>query len=179
MGILRETLTTDRLTLRRPNLGDAPAIFERYAQDPWVTRYVLWEPHQSVADTEEFLQACDDAWDLGIGHRPWAIERANDPRLIGMIGVTLQARRAEVGYVLARDVWGHGYMTEALRAVIAHCLDTDAIDRVWAVADVDNPASCRVMERAGMQHEGILRGWARHPALPGARDCHCYALVSE
>ena len=179
MKLLRENLSTERLTLRRPSLGDAPAIFERYGQDPEVTRYVLWEPHRSVTDTEEFLQACDDAWDLGIGHRPWAIEREGDPRLIGMIGVTVQARRAEVGYVLARDCWGHGYMTEALRKVIEHCLEIDRLDRVWAVADVDNPASCRVMERAGMHYEGVLRAWARHPALNGPRDCKCYAAVRE
>lgn len=175
MGILREELSTERLRLRRPCTDDAPAIFSRYAQDREVTRYVLWLPHQTVADTEEFLKACDDAWDLGIGHRPWVIEREGD--LIGMIGVTIQARRAEVGYVLARDMWGNGYMTEALRAVIAHCFETDQLDRVWAVADVDNPASSRVMERAGMTYEGTLRAWARHPAVDGARDCTCYAAV--
>lgn len=172
---LRQTLQTDRLRLRRPTLDDAPVIFERYGQDLEVTRYMLWEPHVDVSDTEEFLKRCDDAWELGIGHRPWAIEREGDPRLIGLIGVTVQARRAEVGYVLARDVWGHGYMTEALRAVIAHCFEDDGIDRVWALTDVDNAKSARVMERAGMQFEGILRAWARHPAQPGPRDCKCYA----
>lgn len=177
MGILRETLTTDRLTLRRPQLRDAPAIFERYATDPEVTRFVLWAPHRSVAATEEFLRACDDAWDLGIGHRGWVIEREGDTRPIGMIGVTIQARRAEVGYVLARDCWGHGYMTEALRAVIACCFETDALDRVWAIADVDNDASTRVMERAGMKYEGVLRAWTRRPAVEGPRDCKCYASV--
>ena len=176
MGILRDRLSTDRLTLRRPRLSDAVTIFERYGQDPEVTRFVLWEPHRSVTDTEEFLKACEDAWDLGIGHRPWVIER-EEGRPMGMIGVTIQARRAEVGYVLARDEWGHGYMTEALRAVIAHCFETDKLDRVWAVADVDNLASCRVMERAGMEFEGVLRAWARHPAMDGARDCKCYATV--
>lgn len=175
--MLHDALTTERLVLRRPHLSDARVIFERYAQDPEVTRYVLWEPHRSIDDTEEFLRACADAWDLGIGHRAWIIARHDDPRAMGMIGVTVQARRAEVGYVLARDAWGHGYMTEALRAVIDHCFESDALDRVWAVADVDNDASSRVMERAGMQFEGILRAWARHPAMSGPRDCRCYARV--
>lgn len=177
MGALRPTLGTDRLSLRRPRLTDARAIFERYAQDPEVTRFVLWEPHRSVEVTEDFLKACIDAWDLGIGHRAWVIERADDARPIGMIGVTIQARRAEVGYVLARDCWGNGYMTEALQAVIACCFESDALDRVWAVADVDNAASTRVMERAGMQYEGVLRAWARRPSIEGPRDCSCYAAV--
>ena len=96
-----------------------------------------------------------------------------------MIGVTIEAWRAEVGYVLARPQWRRGYMTEALTAVIAHCLGDLGLDRVWGVADIDNHASCRVMERAGMQFEGTLRRWSRPAGDAEPRDVRCYARVRE
>jgi ribosomal-protein-alanine N-acetyltransferase len=51
---------------------------------------------------------------------------------------------------------------------------------VWAVCDVDNLASARVLEKAGMGREGRLRRWVLHPNVSAApRDCWCYAHVKE
>ncbi len=83
-----------------------------------------------------------------------------------------------MGYSLARAQWGCGYATEALRAVAAWVLQQPEIFRLWAVCDIENVASARVLEQVGMQREGVLRKWIRHPnrdAVP--RDCLCYALV--
>jgi len=84
----------------------------------------------------------------------------------------------ELGYVLTRLHWGKGYMTEALRGLVDWALKQQHIYRIWAVCDVDNIASARVMEKAGMQREGILRRWSVHPNLsPEPRDSYCYAIV--
>jgi RimJ/RimL family protein N-acetyltransferase len=69
-------------------------------------------------------------------------------------------------------------MTEALRPIVRWALAQPQIYRVWAVCDVDNPASGRVLEKLGMQHEGVLRCWTLHPNVSDApRDCDCYAIV--
>ena len=73
-------------------------------------------------------------------------------------------------------------MAEAVRAVTQWALAQPGIFRVWAVCDIDNHASARVLEKAGMQLEGILRRWSGHPAADQSapevpRDCVCYAIV--
>jgi RimJ/RimL family protein N-acetyltransferase len=81
--------------------------------------------------------------------------------------------------VLARSAWRQGYATEAARAVVAWGLAQPEMHRVWAVCDVENPASGRVLEKAGMTREACLRAWAVMPAFPGPRDVWCYAAIKE
>ena len=57
-------LETERLLLRRPIVGDAQAIFERYAGDPVATRYMSWATHRTVADTYGFLTWSEADWEL-------------------------------------------------------------------------------------------------------------------
>jgi RimJ/RimL family protein N-acetyltransferase len=171
------TLHTPRLTLRPPQLSDAQAIFDAYAQDREVTRHLIWAPHRSVAETDEFLRrSLADAEDGK--HLPWVITTNGDERLIGMIALRPNGHKADVGYVLARSDWGKGYMTEALRAVIEFAFTLPNMRRVWAVCDVDNVASARVMEKAGMEREGIMRKYAAHSNISSEpRDVFCYSIV--
>ena len=95
-----------------------------------------------------------------------------------MIDLRPQGERTEIGYVLARPYWGQGYMTEAARAVVEWTLSQPEIYRVWAVCDVDNAASAKVLEKVGMQREGVLRRWITHPNVEAVpRDCYCYAII--
>jgi ribosomal-protein-alanine N-acetyltransferase len=172
-----ETLDTPRLQLRRPRLGDAPVIYETYAGDPLVTRYLIGRPHAAVTETQEFLQRCEAAWQEGFAS-PWVILRRRDNRLMGMIEALFNGHRVELGYVLGRPFWGEGYMTEAAGAVVRWALDLAHIYRVWAVCDIDNIASARVLEKIGMAKEGVLKRWNIHPNIsPEPRDCSCYALT--
>jgi RimJ/RimL family protein N-acetyltransferase len=69
-------------------------------------------------------------------------------------------------------------MTEAARAVVDWALGQPGIYRVWAVCDVENAASTRVLEKVGMQREGVLRRWIIHPGVDAVpRDCYCYAII--
>jgi RimJ/RimL family protein N-acetyltransferase len=155
-----KTLKTERLRLRKAKISDAEAIFRQYAQDPEVTRYVSWRAHKDLDETREYMRMCQLAWDIGM-----MIARVTDEKW-------------ELGYVLARLYWGNGYMTEAVRGLVHWALKQKQIYRIWAVCDVDNIASSRVMEKAGMQREGILRRWSVHPNLsPEPRDSYCYAIV--
>jgi [ribosomal protein S5]-alanine N-acetyltransferase len=171
-------LHTARLLLRRPSVRDAAAVFHGYATDEEVTRYLAWRPHRALQDTREFLTQCEIAWETGIGHRAWVLERRGDRAVLGMIGVDVGPRGVNVGYVLGRAHWGQGYMTEALAAVCDAALEDPSVHRVSAFCDVDNRASARVMEKAGMEFEGTLRRYMRHVNVaPWPRDCHMYARV--
>jgi ribosomal-protein-alanine N-acetyltransferase len=170
-------LKTERLRLRKIKLADAEAIFRQYAQDPEVTKYVSWRAHKDIEETRDFLRSCLLAWDTGNAFH-WVIERLEDKQVIGMISARAGGDKWELGYVLARIHWQRGYMTEAVKGIIAWAMRQNDIYRVWAVCDVDNVASARVMERAGMQREGVLRRWSVHPNISTEpRNSYCYAIV--
>jgi ribosomal-protein-alanine N-acetyltransferase len=156
-------------------MDDAEEIFHGYATDPEVTRYLVWEPHRSLADTRAFLRACMECW-RGQSRFPWAITRGPDTASIGMIELRLDGHKADVGYVLAREEWGKGYMTEALTAVVEAAFALRDVYRVGAVCDVENIASARVMEKAGLVKEGVLKRYLMHPGAGSEpRDAFCYA----
>jgi RimJ/RimL family protein N-acetyltransferase len=172
-----ETIETPRLYLRPPIMDDAVSIFEQYGQDREVTRYLPWKPHQRLDDTNDFLRRCLSAWETGSAF-PWAITQKDDNQLIGMIELRIRDHKADLGYVLARGYWNKGYMTEATKAVVDWALAQKEIYRVWAVCDVENIASARVLEKTGMKYEGLLRRWLIHTnTSKEPRDCFCYAIA--
>jgi RimJ/RimL family protein N-acetyltransferase len=172
-----EMIQTERLLLRKPRIEDAPAIFEGYAQDPEVTRYLTWKPHKNIRESEEFLHACGQLWRAEKDFA-YAITLKGDDKLIGMFALHPMNLKIEVGYALARPHWGKGYTTEILRAMIEWVLGQPDIFRVQAFCDVDNIGSARVMEKAGMEREGLLRRYVLHPNISDEpRDVYLYAIV--
>lgn len=177
MGTFAEReLKSAKVLLRCPVVQDAPVLFERYTHDPEVTRYLQWTPHQSVAETQDYLQMVGDNWQQGKGHRAWVIDTEKGPA--GMLGFSEDQHGVVVGYVLARAFWGQGLATEALRLVSDAVMNDTTQHRVWAYCDVENLASARVMEKAGMQKEGLLRRFCMHPNLSDTpRDVLVYSRV--
>lgn len=172
------TFGTARLGARLPRVDDAPAIFATYASDPEVTRYLSWRPYERVEPLEVFLRECIAHWEKGDGHLAWLLCLKGTDTPIGSIGVTLENGKAMFGYVLAKKFWGHGFAAEALAFLVDWSLAQPAIFRAWAFCDVENPASSRVMEKAGMVREGVLRRWHVCPTLgPEPRDCVVFAKV--
>ena len=172
-----ETIQTERLLLHKPRMDDAPVIFETYAQDPEVTRYLVWKPHENVRETELFLAACEELWHTGKDFA-YAITLKENKTLIGMFGLHPMKLKVEVGYALARPYWGKGYMTEILRTVTDWAFTQPDISRVQAICDVENIASARVMEKAGMIREGLLQRYVLHPNISDEpRDVYMYAIV--
>ena len=158
-----DIIHTERLELRRPTVRDAEAIFSRYAADADVTRYVGWERHRSVVDTRAFLAFSDSEWDLW-GTGPLLAFSA-DRRLVGSTGLAMETPyRAMTGYVFARDAWGHGYATEALRAMVT-LAEARGVTRLYAICHVEHRASWHVMEKCGFEREGVLRAHTVFPNL--------------
>jgi RimJ/RimL family protein N-acetyltransferase len=175
-----ENIETPRLLLRKPvTPDDAPKIFESYGHDPEVTHYLTWRPHRDLDEAGRILRTRVAWWSEGREYS-WIITTKDSGLVIGMISASHEGTtwRYSLGYVLARRHWGQGYMTESARRVVETLLALPAVRRVWAVVDVDNLASVRVLEKSGMQREGLLRRWSVHPAISHLpRDCFCYARV--
>lgn len=172
-----ERMETERLVLRKPRMDDAPIIFTGWAQDREVTRYLTWRPHQQIQETEAFLQNCLSAW-KDETRFPYMIVLKETNEVIGMIDPRIEGIKVGIGYGAARAYWGNGYVTEATRAIIDWAWQQPSIYRVYATTDVDNVASRRVLERVGMQCEGVLRRYILHPNISDEpRDSYLYAIV--
>jgi RimJ/RimL family protein N-acetyltransferase len=169
-------LTTGRLSLRPPHPDDARAIYDGYARDPDVARYVIWRPHASIDDTCDFLESFVAAGERD-GDHPWIIALA-DGTLIGAMHLRAQPPRAELGFNIAKPYWNRGYATEAVRAVTDFAFTLPGIERVQAVCHVDNAASARVLHKAGMRREGRLSRYMTFPNLGAeAQDVWMYAVA--
>lgn len=175
-----EVIETPRLLLRKPIApDDAPRIFSAYAHDPEVTRYLTWRPHQSAAEGLPILDARVACWE-DAREFSWVITTRAKSVLIGMITAAPDRApwRFTLGYVLGRTFWNRGYMTEAVLGVTETLLALPGVSRVSAVADEENFASMRVLEKAGMRREGLLQRWSLHPAISDEpRACWLFAKV--
>ena len=172
-----DVIETARLRLRAPQPADARVVFDRYAGDPRVTRFLGWPTHRTLADTETFLafSAAEWArWPAG----PYVIESLETGALLGGTGLGFEtARQAATGYVLAVDAWGHGYATEAL-AAMRDLAGRLGVERLYALCHPQHRTSARVLEKCGFMLEGTLRGYSEFPNLaPGVRgDVLAYAI---
>ena len=180
MLLMPECFTTERLEVRRIEHGDGPRIFAAYSADLEVARYMTFPLARSVADTEEYVRWAVGAWDAGIAYQ-WAI-LDQCGTLIGGCGIERVNRdnnyHLSFGYCLSRPTWGQGYATELARAFVQWFYRLPGTYRLSALVDVDNPASTRVLHKAGLMCEGVLRRYALHPNVSSEpRDVYVYAVV--
>lgn len=177
MRVLPERFETRRLRLRAPVPADAGVIFEAYAQDPAVCRFMVWSPHGSVAVTQAFIAESIALWNAG-GTLRYVLADPVSDRAMGMLEARIAGTTVGLGYVLARSRWGSGLMPEAIGIVAAACLEEPAIFRVQAICDAENHASARALEKSGFLREGRLERYGIHPNIaPEPRAVFMYARV--
>jgi ribosomal-protein-alanine N-acetyltransferase len=153
---LPEVIETARLQLRRWQLGDVDDVLAYARDDEWA-RYLRTLPRPYYRSHAEEFIARQFLWDR-VTHPTWAI--VLEGKVVGGINLRFDFanRLAELGYSIARAQWNQGYGTEAAKAVIDAAFSThEDLNRVRAMADSRNEASQRVMEKAGMKKEGLLR----------------------
>ena len=138
-------------------MEDAADLFEVYS-DPEVMRYWSSVAHANEGRTRESLRSIIDEVERGEAQQ-WALERKEDGRVIGSITLMLEQGqpRAELGYILGREHWGHGYAAEAQRRTVAYAFEDLGLHRLEADTHPDNAASTRSLERLGFRREGRLR----------------------
>lgn len=149
---------TARLVLRLLVPQDVDALFALHA-DPEAMRYWSFPPWKDVAEAHAAL-ARDETWRLAGSALRVGVTMKSEGRLIGtcsLFNLHRTNRRAEIGYLLARDCWGQGLMQEALRALLDFAFDDLGLNRLEADIDPRNAASARILERLGFMREGLLR----------------------
>ncbi len=151
-------LTTERLVLRRFRPADAESL-AAYRSDPAVARFQSWEADYPLRKARYAVESMAAADPTQPGWFQYAVELTAGRAHIGDVGVNLHDNlmQAEIGYTLAPQWQGHGYATEAVRAVLDHLFRVRGLHRVSAECDARNTASARVLERTGFHREGLLR----------------------
>ena len=173
-----ESFDTARLHARKPREDDARAVFAAYASDPRTTRYRAWAPYTKIETLAGFLRGRAEAWDKTDGHYAYLLCLKGTDAPIGSIGVFIDEPKAMFGYVLGCEYWGRGYAAEALTYLVQWSDAQPRLRRVYAYCATENASSARVMEKAGLEREGILRRSQVFPNLgPDPRDCVYYSKV--
>ncbi|MBQ8508916.1 MAG: GNAT family N-acetyltransferase [Clostridia bacterium] len=153
-----QTITTDRLTLRRFTVEDAPAMYRNWASDDAVTRWLTWPTHPNPETTASLLEQ----WCGHYGEEDyynWVIKFEGEP--IGNISVVQYTQRSAwcaLGYCMGSRWWNKGIMTEAVCAVRDFLFDEVGFHRIVIEHAIENPGSGRVASKAGFTLEGVQRG---------------------
>lgn len=152
-------METQRLLLRPFTLEDAQAMFDNWASDPAVTKFLMWPTHTSVEVSRMVLSDWISHY-AQENYYQWAIVPKDLGQPIGSIAAVHANDRigkVEIGYCIGRQWWHRGYMSESLNAVVRFFLDEVGANRVEACHDPNNPHSGAVMAKCGMTYEGNQR----------------------
>lgn len=172
-------LESSRLILRKFSIDDAKYMFENWASSETVTKYLTWNPHESVEKTKLYLEYLDEQY-----KNPqvlnWCIQLKEIDLPIGGIDARLISeplKSFDIGYSIGEKWWNKGIATEALKMVIKYLFTDLKANRIEAYHDIRNMASGRVMQKCGMMFEGILR--EAKMARCGAVDVCLYSILKR
>lgn len=172
-----QIIETSRLILRPFVVEDAQAMFDNWASDEDVTKFMTWPTHTNVDISRMVLED----WEKNYKNREyyqWAMELKEIGQPIGSVSVVRQDDRvagAEIGYCMGKNWWHQGIMSEAVAAVIGFLFTEVGFNRIEARHDPRNPHSGGVMKKCGMQYEGTSRASDRNNQ--GICDTAHYAIV--
>lgn len=172
-------IETSRLILRNWEFSDVPSAYE-YARDPVVVRYMPWGPN-TLEQTRDFIRKVRRCRQIKPRRAfELAVLLKSDNRVIGGCGLRIKnpiLREGDLGYAFNQLYWGQGYATEATRALIQFGFTKLKLHRLWATCDQKNRASARVLEKAGLRYEGLMR--ENMMLKKRWRDTRLYALLDK
>ena len=172
-------LETERLILRKFKIEDAEGVFKNWATDPNTNKFLSWPLHKDVEETKGVVRKWISEYETG-GYN-WIVEVKETHEVIGNIaeqGKSNRHKTISLGYCYGSKFWNKGYATEALRRVIEYLLNEQDFYLVEANHRSSNPASGRVMQKAGMKYDGTLRDRRINP--DGTRaDMLYYSIEKE
>ncbi len=143
-------IETNRLILRPIKLVDAQQMFDNWACDPEVTRYLEWDAHKDVNETINIISTWLNEYKINPSFFQWVIAVKEDNNIIGTITCFDDQ---EIGYCIAKKYWNQGITSEALEAVIKFMFEEIQIDSLWARHNVKNINSGKVMLKCGMKFD--------------------------
>ena len=147
-------IETKRFILRKFTKNDVNDLYE-YASDDEVTRFLSWDTYKSIDMASDYIEKILQKYSKN-EIAPWGIEWKENSKLIGSIDFVQYDRKnfsAEIGYVLNKEYWNKGIMTEALKEIVKFGFDKMNLMRIEARLDSKNVASERVMQKNGLKYE--------------------------
>lgn len=179
LGLGTTDIKTQRLLLRRFRHSDVKSAYENWSSDERVTRYLRWQNHSTTARTEAVISAWEKLY-IDPYYYHWAIVLRETGQVIGGINIDAKDKVdecGELGYSIGSAFWGMGYVSEAVGAVLEFGFVKVGFNRIEGMCAVENRASAKVMQRAGMQYEGCHRRLCR---VSNGKfvDCNIYAVLS-
>lgn len=175
-GTLR--IETDNLILRRFTAGDADAMYNNWASDDEVTKFLSWPTHKDIAITNKVVSSWLDEYEKNDFYH-WAIEEKSSGEVVGNITVVNQSglhEHCELGYCIGKSFWGKGITKDALVRVINYLFTEVGFERIEAIHHLENKSSGRVMIKAGMTYEGRKRRYHKNK-FGEFVDCELYSIV--
>ena len=152
-------IETKRLTLRRFKDEDAEDMFNNWANDEDVTRFLSWQTHKNLEDSKNILKMWIDEYCNNENYN-WAIELKESKSVIGSIAlmnIDNNNENCEIGYCIGKLWWNKGLITEAFSQIIKFAFNEVGFERITGRHHVDNIASGSVMKKCGLKYEGTLR----------------------
>jgi ribosomal-protein-alanine N-acetyltransferase len=149
-------LRTSRLVLRDFRADDRDAVYA-YASDPEVTRYMFYGPRTKAATWRYLRQLLTTQTEMPRMTWELAIVVQGQDRPIGACDLTLEnEREGDLGYILGRESWGHGFATEVAIALVEAGFEQLGLARIFAVCEVNHTTSAHVLEKAGLTRTAVL-----------------------
>lgn len=172
-----QAIETERLLLRRFAESDAEAVFANWMGDGETTKYLDVRREITADSVREVVRKWAEAYAAPEFYN-WAVVPRGESEPIGHIEASVKDaynEEGEIGYCIGRGFWNRGYATEALAAVLRFLLGEVGFRRIEASHSVENPASGRVMRKAGMALEGVRRQGYR--CRLGFQDAAVYSIL--
>ncbi|TLS37014.1 GNAT family N-acetyltransferase [Pseudalkalibacillus caeni] len=174
---MKVNLTTERLELRTFSKEDSITI-QKLANNREVADIINLPHPYHVKHAEEWIDTHTDRIANGQEY-PLAVVLRETNDIVGTITLRVDKNnnKGELGYWIGRQFWGEGYATEAARRIVQFGFEEAGINKIWATAIVRNAGSIKVLERAGLRLEGILK--EDRFLLGSYEDVKIYGLLKD
>lgn len=174
-------LETERLLLRKGSIKDSEDIYNNYGKDPLVSKYVVWNMHKSVADAVALMEKWEESYNKLTSYKWLVIEKESNEVIGSITAVKVDEvnKTVALGYCFGSKWWNKGYATETLKRVIKFFFEDVCVETIYANHLVDNKASGKVMQKAGMTFEGTLRNRMIDKITNKPMGLDTYSIIKE
>jgi len=173
------TLETHRLILRRFTINDTDKMFNNWANDSDVTKFLIWPTHHDISVSKAVIESWIPLYQKN-DHYSWAIVLKELGEPIGSIAAVEQCndiKMIHIGYCIGQKWWHYGYTSEALKELIRFFFEEVGVNRIESRHDPRNPNSGKVMLKCGLKYEGTMRQVDINNQ--GVCDAARYAILAE
>ena len=180
---MMKNIETERLRIRKFKIDDADNMYNNWGSIKECNKYLPWKTHTNVEETKEIINEWIQQYNEEKPTRiNYAIELKDRKEVIGAISaikINYKYNRVEIGYCIGKKFWNNGYATEALKAIIKYFIIECNFHLVKCGHMLENVASGRVMQKAGMKQEAILRDRTINQYTGKFDDEVIYSIIKE